>query len=246
MEATSLGERAFYSCSSLSNISLSSSLTKFSDNTFQNCNNLREITIPNGISSFGSLTFTYTNIQKITFHNSNVPNNSDLPSGSSTNPSNNPDLPSGSTSDSNSNSPKRKSGIPILISKRSPKINQSQYQNKRKPLNYSKNNTLNNNNYDNRVNSSEPELNIFNNQVTDSLNDFDNLEEEQVEFRNEEPYKNYGFKFNEIPIIKSGGKINSQKIFKQNIINNIKPLTKPQTNKRNLTNENAYKIKALT
>lgn len=124
----------------------------------------------------------------------------------------------------------------------SPKINQSQYQNKRKPLNYSQNNIINNNNYDNRVNSSEPELNIFNNQVTDSLNDFDNLEEEQVEFRNEEPYKNYGFKFNEIPIIKSGGKINSQKIFKQNIINNIKPLTKPQTNKRNLTNEFRYRI----
>ena len=122
----------------------------------------------------------------------------------------------------------------------SPKINQ--YQNKRKPLNYFQNNTINNNNYDNRVNSSEPELNIFNNQVTDSLNDFDNLEEEQVEFRNEEPYKNYGFKFNEIPIIKSGGKINSQKIFKQNIINNIKPLTKPQTNKRNLTNEFRYRI----
>ena len=54
---TSIGNYAFYSCLSLSSITLPNSVTSIGSSTFYNCPNLTSITIPNGVTSIQGQTF---------------------------------------------------------------------------------------------------------------------------------------------------------------------------------------------
>lgn len=119
----------------------------------------------------------------------------------------------------------------------SPRNNQSHFQPKQRRLfNYSHTSTLNNNT-DNKVNSFEQELNILNKQITDSFNDFDNLEDEQEDYQNEELYKNCELKYSELSVGQGGGKLKSKNIRRQNY---MRPFVKPQVNKRNVASEFRY------
>ena len=58
---TSIGERAFYDCSSLASITLPEGITSIGNSTFRNCSNLTSITLPKGVTSIGSSTFQNCN-----------------------------------------------------------------------------------------------------------------------------------------------------------------------------------------
>jgi len=116
--------------------------------------------------------------------------------------------------------------------------NQSHFQpQQRRLFNYSQTSTLNNNTNDNRINSFEQELNILNKQMTDSFNDFDNLEEEQEDYQNDELYKNCDLKYSELSLGQSGGKLKSKNMRRQNY---MRPFVKPQINKKNAASEFRY------
>ena len=116
--------------------------------------------------------------------------------------------------------------------------NQSHFQpQQRRLFNYSQTSTLNNNTNDNRINSFEQELNILNKQMTDSFNDFDNLEEEQEDYQNDELYKNCDLKYSELSLGQSGGKLKSKNMRRQNY---MRPFVKPQINKKNVASESRY------
>lgn len=116
--------------------------------------------------------------------------------------------------------------------------NQSHFQpQQRRLFNYSQTSTLNNNTNDNRVNSFEQELNILNKQMTDSFNDFDNLEEEQEDYQNDELYKNCDLKYSELSLGQGGGKLKSKNMRRQNY---MRPFVKPQINKKNVASEFRY------
>jgi len=116
--------------------------------------------------------------------------------------------------------------------------NQSHFQpQQRRLFNYSQTSTLNNNTNDNRVNSFEQELNILNKQMTDSFNDFDNLEEEQEDYQNDELYKNCDLKYSELSLGQGGGKLKSKNMRRQNY---MRPFIKPQINKKNVASEFRY------
>ena len=55
---TSIEERAFYDCSSLSEISLPKDLTSIGDSSFKGCSSLSEISLPQGLTSIGDSTFS--------------------------------------------------------------------------------------------------------------------------------------------------------------------------------------------
>ena len=120
----------------------------------------------------------------------------------------------------------------------SPRNNKSHLQpHQRRLFNYSQTSTLNNNTNDNRINSFEQELNILNKQITDSFNDFDNLEEDQEDYQNEELYKNCDLKYSELSLGQGGGKLKSKNNRRQNY---MRPFAKPQINKRNVASEFRY------
>ena len=120
----------------------------------------------------------------------------------------------------------------------SPRNNQSHFQpQQRRLFNYSQASTINNNTNENRINSFEQELNILNKQMTDSFNDFDNLEEEQEDYQNDELYKNCDLKYSELSLGQSGGKLKSKNMRRQNY---MRPFTKPQINKKNVASESRY------
>ena len=120
----------------------------------------------------------------------------------------------------------------------SPRNNKSHLQpHQRRLFNYSQTSTLNNNTNDNRINSFEQELNILNKQITDSFNDFDNLEEDQEDYQNEELYKNCDLKYSELSLGQGSGKLKSKNNRRQNY---MRPFAKPQINKRNVASEFRY------
>lgn len=56
---TSIGNRAFDSCSSLTNITIPEGVTSIGDNAFWNCECLENITIPEGVNTIGGSAFAY-------------------------------------------------------------------------------------------------------------------------------------------------------------------------------------------
>ena len=56
---TSIGDRAFYGCNSLSEIVIPSSVTSISDRTFSNCDSLSKIVIPSSVTSIGGRAFSF-------------------------------------------------------------------------------------------------------------------------------------------------------------------------------------------
>ena len=54
---TSIGDRAFYDCDSLTSITIPSGVTSISEETFYSCDSLTSITIPDGVTSIGEGTF---------------------------------------------------------------------------------------------------------------------------------------------------------------------------------------------
>ena len=54
---TSIGEQAFYRCSSLTEITLPTTLTSIGDSAFYNCSKLTSITIPEGVTTIRNSTF---------------------------------------------------------------------------------------------------------------------------------------------------------------------------------------------
>ncbi|MCD7903255.1 MAG: leucine-rich repeat domain-containing protein, partial [Oscillospiraceae bacterium] len=54
---TSIGEYAFYGCSSIESITISTSVTSIGSSAFEDCTSLMSITIPNSMTSIGSYAF---------------------------------------------------------------------------------------------------------------------------------------------------------------------------------------------
>ncbi len=68
---TSIGSRAFESCTSLTQITIPDSVTSIGNNAFYKCTNLIEITIPNSVTSIGFYAFYYcTSLTEITIPDS--------------------------------------------------------------------------------------------------------------------------------------------------------------------------------
>ena len=63
---TSIGDKAFYWCSSLTEITIPEGVTKIGIQSFSNCSSLTEITIPEGLTSIGASCFLRcTNLESI-------------------------------------------------------------------------------------------------------------------------------------------------------------------------------------
>ena len=68
---TSIGDFAFYQCSSLTSITISDSVTSISRGTFYECSSLTSFTIPNSVTSIGDLAFyKCSNLTSVTIQNS--------------------------------------------------------------------------------------------------------------------------------------------------------------------------------
>ena len=68
---TSIGEWAFKECTSLPSITISSSVTSIEFGTFKGCSSLTSITIPDGVTSIGAYAFSYcTSLTSITIPDS--------------------------------------------------------------------------------------------------------------------------------------------------------------------------------
>ena len=68
---TSIGEKAFNECTSLTSITIPNSVTSISESAFSECSSLRSITIPNSVTKIGDLAFLLcSSLTSITIPNS--------------------------------------------------------------------------------------------------------------------------------------------------------------------------------
>ncbi|MCD7729185.1 MAG: leucine-rich repeat domain-containing protein, partial [Clostridia bacterium] len=56
---TSIGDRAFYNCTSLTSITIPDVVTSIGDRAFEVCTSLASVTIPNSVTSIGNYAFNY-------------------------------------------------------------------------------------------------------------------------------------------------------------------------------------------
>ena len=68
---TSIGDEAFFDCSSLSSVTIGNSVTSIGDNAFWGCDSLTSITIPDSVTSIGGMAFAYCySLSSVTIGNS--------------------------------------------------------------------------------------------------------------------------------------------------------------------------------
>ena len=66
LPVTSIGERAFYSCSFLTSVTIPESVTSIGNNAFEACNSLTSITIPESVTSIGQYAFYGSDLMSVT------------------------------------------------------------------------------------------------------------------------------------------------------------------------------------
>ena len=70
-KVTSIGDRAFYNCTSLTSVTISNSVTSIGEYAFFNCTSLTSVTIPNSVTTIGDYTFGgCTSLTSVTIPNS--------------------------------------------------------------------------------------------------------------------------------------------------------------------------------
>ena len=67
---TSIGDHAFYYCSSLTSVTIPNSVTSIGDEAFEYCSSLTSVTIPNSVTSIGSSAFQSCGLTSVTIPNS--------------------------------------------------------------------------------------------------------------------------------------------------------------------------------
>ena len=58
LKVTSIGDGAFYDCSSLASVTIPNSVTRIGESAFRYCSSLQSVTIPNSVTSIGRFTFS--------------------------------------------------------------------------------------------------------------------------------------------------------------------------------------------